>query len=130
MRLNIPTKMQDILDSHKFRLILNNENSIIIEYVSSIKISHSDKILIGNEPTIDNFIIALDKLYENIDLAYTIDAIWEGDIKYDISLSSSDMEKSYTEYYNQMKYLINDLWENCPRIDSNQNYLLLIEERF
>lgn len=130
--LNIPTKMQEILDKHEFYLE-NTENAIIINYVSSVGIKHHKKIHL-KENTIDYFIKALDKYYESIDLTEIIDDIWNGTLSYKIQeenqcliLTDSMIEESFCEYERHLMALRNDLWENCPRIDSNNNYLTIIE---
>lgn len=130
-RLNIPTKMQDILDKHEFYLE-PAENAVVINYVSSVGIKHHEKIPL-KENTIDCFINALDKYYESIDLTEIIDGIWDGTLSYKIQeenqcliLPNFMIEKSFTEYERHLMVLRNDLWENCPRIDRNFNELPLL----
>ena len=130
--LNIPNKMQEILDKHKFYLE-DAENAIIVNYVSSVGIKHHEKIPL-KENTIDYFIIALDKYYESIDLTEIIDDIYDGTLSYKIQeenqgldLTDSMIEESFCEYERHLMVLRNDLWENCPRIDSNNNYLYIKE---
>lgn len=127
-RLNIPTKMQDILDKHEFYLE-PAENAIVINYVSLVGIRHHEKIPL-KENTIDCFITALDKYYESIDLTEIIDDIWDGTLSYKIQeenqcliLTDSMIEESFTEYERRLMALRNDLWENCPRVDEHSNYL-------
>lgn len=127
-RLNIPTKMQDILDKHEFYLE-PAENAIVINYVSSVGIKHHEKIPL-KENTIDCFITALDKYYESIDLTEIIDDIWDGTLSYKIQeenqcliLTDSMIEESFTEYERHLMALRNDLWENCSRVDEHLNYL-------
>lgn len=127
-RLNIPTKMQDILDKHEFYLE-PAENAIVINYVSSVGIKHHEKIPL-KENTIDCFITALDKYYESIDLTEIIDDIWDGTLSYKIQeenqcliLTDSMIEESFTEYERRLMALRNNLWENCPRVDEHSNYL-------
>ena len=130
--LNIPNKMQEILDKHKFYLE-DAENAIIINYVSSVGIRHHEKIPL-KENTIDYFIKALDKYYESIDLTEIIDDIYDGTLSYKIKeenqsldLTDSMIEESFCEYERHLMILRNDLWENCPRIDSSNNYLIIKE---
>ena len=130
-RLNIPTKMQDILDKHEFYLY-PDENAVIINYVSSVGIRHHEKIPL-KENTIDCFITSLDKYYESIDLTEIIDDIYDGTLSYKIQeenqcliLTDSMIEESFTEYERRLMVLRNDLWENCPRIDSSNNYLTIL----
>ena len=127
-KLNIPTKMQDILDKHEFYLE-PAENAIVINYVSSVGIKHHEKIPL-KENTIDCFITALDKYYESIDLTEIIDDIWDGTLSYKIQeenqcliLTDSMIEESFTEYERRLMALRNDLWENCPRVDEHLKYL-------
>lgn len=130
-RLNIPTKMQDILDKHEFYLE-PAENAVVINYVSSVGIKHHEKIPL-KENTIGCFINALDKYYKSIDLTEIIDDIWDGTLSYEIQeenqcliLPNFMIEKSFTEYERHLMALRNDLWENCPRIDCNFNALPLL----
>lgn len=130
-RLNIPTKMQDILDKYEFYLE-PAENAVVINYVSSVGIKHHEKIPL-KENTIDCFINALDKYYESMDLTEIIDDIWDGTLSYKIQeenqcliLTDSMIEESFTEYERRLMVLRNDLWENCPRIDRNFNELPLL----
>lgn len=130
--LNIPNKMQEILDKHKFYLE-DAENAIIVNYVSSVGIRHHEKIPL-KENTIDYFIMVLDKYYESIDLTEIIDDIYDGTLSYKIQeenqgldLTDSMIEESFCEYERHLMVLRNDLWENCPRIDSNNNYLYIKE---
>lgn len=127
-KLNIPTKMQDILDKHEFYLE-PAENAIVINYVSSVGIKHHEKIPL-KENTIDCFITALDKYYESIDLTEIIDDIWDGTLSYKIQeenqcliLTDSMIEESFTEYERRLMALRNDLWINCPRVDEHLKYL-------
>lgn len=130
--ISMNQKMQDILDKHEFYLE-PAENAIVINYVSSVGIKHHEKIPL-KENTINCFITALDKYYESIDLTEIIDDIWDGTLSYKIQeenqcliLTDSMIEESFTEYERHLMALRNDLWENCPRVDSNFNDIYSIK---
>ena len=124
-------KMQDILDKHKFQLKCFRDFAIIT-YYSTFGVKHEVNIHMKTK-TVNEFIKNLDKYYESIDLTEIIDNIYDGDladtIRFEnpaLELSLSDMEKSYCEFERHLMALRNDLWENCPRVDSNFNDIYLI----
>ena len=125
-------KMQDILDKHKFQLKCFRDFAIIT-YYSTFGVKHEVNIHMKTK-TVDEFIKNLDKYYESIDLTEIIDNIYDGDladtIRFEnptLELALSDIEKSYCEFERHLMALRNDLWENCPRIDSNFNDIYSIK---
>lgn len=128
MKINIPDKMQDIIDKHKFDIsnysLKDNKAIITLKYVFYYGYVYKIKIISDN--TIDAFIKALDAYYENTDFnPYDLaDEIWDSGCDYN---DWNDLFGDTEEYWHNLSLFRIDLWENCPRLDEHGNYLKLVE---
>lgn len=124
--LKTNAKLQDILKKHNFDLEQNN-NMIILVYVSTYKIRHDISVCERNS-TIDDFIKAIDNYYESIDLTDIVESLYEEDLatnykKQNPDLTTLDIENSFDEYTTSLNHLVQDLWINCPRVDEHLKHL-------
>ena len=99
--------MQDIIDKHHFKLKIHTFDDKCNVTLSYTDDSNNFNYMFVCQNTIDDFINQFDESYHR----------FEGQPD---KFNNSIQPKLYA--------LLCDLYENCPRIDSNNNYLILNTE--
>ena len=138
MNLNIPKRMQDIFDKHRFEINdmfrLTEGYQIEIGYQTSMGL-YIEEAVVVNSLAVSVFIEGLNEICDNFDVTESAeiyyknsqgDTIFGKEVGKDLKLN--DFVEDIKEYSRHLYALACDLYENCPRIYSNGKDLKLIED--
>ena len=127
MKLNISSKMQNILDKHGYTVCDPDAASTYCLFTIKTTLTTGDTFSkrLASHNSISSLIMSINDFYRE-----TNDEIWYKAIDESIIKEQMRNEKTILENVekikNTLKALCGDLMENCPRIDSNMYELPLI----